>query len=210
VTNEFIFETQAVFVQYAIIVNNDGTIEAAAQAQAAGLQIFDITHEAKRTGSADLAHKRISREVHRIALGAGINRRMVKVDGKVQRETIVRFEFSPLVAIFDANGLFDANKFLRAVQFFDASIQQQIDERCSTAIHNRDFWRIDFNNNVVDTQARQGGVQVLYGRNPHVMLVHQTSTEHSITHRFGIGRKIYRWIQVGATIDDPGIGRRRA
>ena len=31
VTNEFIFKTQAVFVQYAIIVNNDGTIEAAAR-----------------------------------------------------------------------------------------------------------------------------------------------------------------------------------
>ena len=135
---------------------------------------------------------------------------MVKIDGEVQRETIVRFEFSPFVAIFDANGLFNANKFLRAVQFFDAGIQQQINERSSTPVHDRDFWCIDFNHNVVDTQTRQGGVQVLYGRNPHVMLVHQTSTEHSITHRFGIGRKIYRWIQVGATIDDPGIGRRRA
>ena len=45
VTHKFVFKTQAVFVQYAIIVNNDGTIEAAAQAQTTGLQIFDITHE---------------------------------------------------------------------------------------------------------------------------------------------------------------------
>ncbi|OUY61932.1 hypothetical protein BLK92_02905 [Klebsiella pneumoniae] len=42
------------------------------------------------------------------------------------------------------------------------------------------------------------------------MLINQASTEHGITHRFGISRKIYRWIQVGATIDDPGICRRRA
>ncbi len=36
VANKFVFKAQTVFVQYAIIVNNDGTIEAAAQAQAAG------------------------------------------------------------------------------------------------------------------------------------------------------------------------------
>ncbi len=73
---------------------------------------------------------------------------------KSKRETIVRFEFSPLVAIFDANGLFDANKFLRAVQFFDAGIQQQINERSSTTIHDRDFWRIGFSlTNVIDTGA---------------------------------------------------------
>src|SRR5690606_41772952 len=78
VTNEFIFKTQAVFVQHAIIVNNDGTIEAAAQAQTTGLQIFDITHETESTGTTDLTHKRISREVHRVALGTGINRWMVK------------------------------------------------------------------------------------------------------------------------------------
>ena len=116
VTNEFIFKTQAVFVQYAIIVNNDGTIEAAAQAQATGLQIFDITHETESTRAADLAHERISREIHRIALSAGVDRRMVKVDGEIQRKTIVRSELSPLVAIFDPNGLFDANKFLGTVQ----------------------------------------------------------------------------------------------
>ncbi|AHB71766.1 hypothetical protein P262_04777 [Cronobacter malonaticus] len=42
------------------------------------------------------------------------------------------------------------------------------------------------------------------------MLINQASTEHGITHRFGIGREVYRRIQVGATIDDPGICRRRA
>ena len=135
---------------------------------------------------------------------------MVEVDGEVQRKTIKRLEFSPFVAILDTNGLFDTHKFLRTVQFFNASVQQQINERCSAAIHDRDFRRIDFDNDIVDTQTRQGGIQVLYGRDPHVMLVHQASTEHSITHRFGISREIYRWIQVGATIDDPGIGRRRA
>ena len=151
VTNEFIFKTQAVFVQYAIIVNNDGTIEAAAQGQATGLQILDITHEAESTRTADLAHERISREVHRIALRAGINRRMVKVDGKIQRETIKRLEFSPLVAIFDANGLFDADKFLRTVQFFNTCVKQQVDEWSSTTIHDRDFRGVNFNNDVIDT-----------------------------------------------------------
>ncbi len=34
--NEFIFKTQAVFVQYAIIVSNDGTIEAAARGTGRG------------------------------------------------------------------------------------------------------------------------------------------------------------------------------
>eukprot|EP01083_Nonionella_stella_P018267 50955_1 len=125
--NEFVtvksLNEQAVFVQYAIIVNNDGTIEAAAQAQTTGLQIFDITHETERTRTADLAHKRISGEVHRIALVAGINSRMVKIDGEIQRKTIVRLKFSPLIAIFDTNSLFDANKFFGAVQLVDTGVK---------------------------------------------------------------------------------------
>ncbi|MNI78119.1 hypothetical protein D3C73_1344680 [compost metagenome] len=75
---------------------------------------------------------------------------MVKVDGKVQRETIVRFEFSPLVAIFDTNGLFDAYKFFGAVQFFNTCVKQQVNERSSTAIHDRDFRGINLNNDVID------------------------------------------------------------
>ncbi len=83
---------------------------------------------------------------------------MVKVDGKVQRKTIIRLKLSPFVAIFNANRLFDTHKFLGAVQFIDAGIQQQINERSGATVHNRDFRRIDFNNNVVDAQASQCGI----------------------------------------------------
>ena len=163
VTHKFVFKTQAVFVQYAIIVNNDGTIEAAAQAQTTGLQIFDITHETERTRTADLAHKRISGEVHRIALVAGINSRMVKIDGEIQRKTIVRLKFSPLIAIFDTNSFFNANKFLGAVQLVDTGVKQQVYKRSGAAVHDRDFRRVNFDNNVIDAQARESSIEVLYG-----------------------------------------------
>ncbi len=35
-----------------------------------GPQIFDITHKTEGTRTADLAHERIRREVHRVALAA--------------------------------------------------------------------------------------------------------------------------------------------
>ncbi len=52
------------------------------EAQAA--RTADIRYHAKTEGTrtADLAHERI-REVHRVALTAGIDRRMVKVDGEI-------------------------------------------------------------------------------------------------------------------------------
>ena len=76
---------------------------------------------------------------------------MVKVDGEIQRKTIVWLKLSPLIAIFDTNGLFDANKFFGAAQFFNTCIKQQINERSGTAIHNRDFRGVNFNNDVIDT-----------------------------------------------------------
>ena len=88
---------------------------------------------------------------------------MVKVDGEIQRKTIVRLKFSPLVTIFDANRLFDAYKFFGAVQLINTRIKQQVDKRSSTAIHDRDFRRIDFDNDIIDAQTRQSSVKVLYG-----------------------------------------------
>ncbi|CAH0274979.1 hypothetical protein SRABI106_03139 [Rahnella aquatilis] len=78
---------------------------------------------------------------------------MIEVDSEVQRETIKWFELGPLITVFNTHGIFDAQEFLRAVQLFNPCIHQQIDERCSTAVHNRHFRRIDFDNNIIDAQA---------------------------------------------------------
>ncbi len=135
---------------------------------------------------------------------------MVKVDGEIQLKTVVRRKFGPFVTIFNPDWLFDADKFLRRIQFFDACIHQQINKGGSATIHNRNFWRVHFHHDVIDAQTRKCCVQVFDCRNTHVMLINQASTEHGITHGFGISREIYRWIQVSATIDDPGISRRGA
>lgn len=76
---------------------------------------------------------------------------MVKVDGEIQRKTIVRSEFSPFIAIFNPNSLFDAYEFFGAVQFINTGIKQQVDKRSGTAIHDRDFRGINLNNDVIDT-----------------------------------------------------------
>ncbi|MND62346.1 hypothetical protein D3C80_536280 [compost metagenome] len=138
----------------------------------------------------------------------GVDRRVVEVDGEVQAEPVMRGQLGPLVAIFNTHGVFQTQEFLRRVQFFNAGIQQQEDERTGTAVHDRDFSSVNFDNDVVDAQPSQRGIKMLNGRNTHVMLIDQASTEHGITHGFCISRKINRWIQVSATIDDPGISRR--
>ena len=140
-THKFVFKTQAVFVQYAIIVNNDGTIEAAAQAQTTGLQIFDITHETERTRTADLAHKRISGEVHRIALVAGINGRMVKIDGEIQRKPLYGLN-SATIAIFDARTV-----SLMRTNFWRSSTRRYRRQAAGiqtggAAVRDRDFRRL--------------------------------------------------------------------
>ena len=75
---------------------------------------------------------------------------MVEIDGEIQRKTIIWLKFSPLIAIFDTNSLFDANKFLGAVEFVDTSIKQQVNKRSSAAVHNRDFRCVNFDNDVID------------------------------------------------------------
>ena len=86
---------------------------------------------------------------------------MVEVDSEIERKTVVRLNLSPLIAIFHANSLLNAHKFLRAVQLLNARIHQQIDKGRGAAVHDRDFWRIHFNNDVVDAQTGQRGVQML-------------------------------------------------
>lgn len=161
-THKFVFKTQAVFVQYAIIVNNDGTIEAAAQAQTTGLQIFDITHETERTRTADLAHKRISGEVHRIALVAGINSRMVKIDGEIQRKPLYGLNSAHLSPSSTRTVSLMRTNF-GAVQLVDTGVKQQVYKRSGAAVHDRDFRRVNFDNNVIDAQARESSIEVLYG-----------------------------------------------
>lgn len=178
--------------------------------RATGLQVFDVAHKPEGARAADLTHERLSREIKTIALRAGVDSRVVEVDGEVRAEPVMRGQLGPLVAIFNAHGLFQTQEFLRRVQLFDAGIQQQEHERTGAAVHDWDFSGVDFDDDVVDAQPSQRGVEVLNGRNTHVMLIHRASTEHGITHGFCISRKINRWIQVSATIDDPGISRRWA
>ncbi len=159
--------------------------------------------------AADLTHERLSREIKTIALRAGVDSRVVEVDGEVQWNPLcgtarpILSPSSPRTVSLDVEFLLPSSAL-----------------RCR---HPAARTRTDCAPSMIGISAASTSMTMLSMPNParaalrcstveirNVMLCHRVSTEHGITHGFCISRKINRWIQVKVTIDDPvlaGAGR---
>ena len=86
---------------------------------------------------------------------------------------------------------------------------QQEHERCRAAVHDRNFFGVDVDIKIVDTQAGAGRHQVFNGRNARaVLLEHRCQT--GITNGRSRRMDFHGLGQVDAGKDNAGIGRSRA
>src|SRR5690554_1573896 len=82
VLDELIVVAQATLVNDTILINHDGIIEATAQGEIIGAQVFKITHEAESPRPGNLLDEGSGREVHHGRLLLLFEDRVVKLDGK--------------------------------------------------------------------------------------------------------------------------------
>ena len=209
VLHELVFVAQAVLVQDPVIVEHDRVVEVAAERQVLRAHVFQVAHETEGAGAADFAQERRRREVHRGDLRAALEHRMVELDFKINFEAVVRVEARPLVAVLDLDALLDAHEALGRVLFLDAGRLQQEHEGTRAAVHDRHFACAQFDDEVVDAEARQRRHQVL-DRRDRAAFDGQAGAERGLADVSGLGRDVDRLVEVGAAENDARIRRRRA
>ena len=84
VAHELVVVAQALAVQHAELVQHDGVLQAAAQAEAGGAHRLDVLHEAEGAGARHFLHVRVAREVDHHVPVLGAEHRMREVDGEVE------------------------------------------------------------------------------------------------------------------------------
>ena len=207
--HELVLVAQAVLVEDAVVVEHDRVVEVAAEREVARAHVLEVAHEAEGAGAAHFAQERRRGEIHRRDLRAALEHRMVEFDFKVNLETVVRIEARPLVAVLDLDALLDAHELLRRVLLFDAGGLQQEHERARAAVHDRHFAGAQFDDHVVDAEARKRRHQVLDRRDLGAV-PHQGGAQRRLAHVLGARGDVHRFVEVGAPERDAAVGGRRA
>ena len=130
VAHEFVIKTQAVFVQDAVVVHNDGIVKTATQGQAVALQVFDVAQEAEGAGAADFADVAAAGEVEAGLVIAVAEDGVVEVDGKIEAAAGEGRESRPFVAFAYFYGFEDLDEALGGILLANARLLQEIDEGC--------------------------------------------------------------------------------
>ena len=158
--DEFVIVAQAVAVEYAVVVHDDGVVEAATQCQAAGAHHLDIAGEAEGTGSRNIADVTAAGHVERHALAGGIHRGVGEVDFELQAKAVVWLQSRPFslgaFAFTNLHRTQDANKLFGRALFHNARALQQVDERCRGAVENGYFFGRDVDVEIVQPQPGAG------------------------------------------------------
>ena len=120
----------------------------------------------------------------------------------------MRAETSPFVAFAHFDGVADMDEGFQRIQFADARLLQEVNEGGGAAVHSGDFRRVQFDSEVVDAEACEGGHEVLDGSDAHAVFVGKCGAELGIAHEFGVGREFDNGVKVGTAEADAAIGRR--
>ncbi len=207
--HEFVGVTQAVFVEHAELVQHDGVVHRTAQAQVALAHVFQVAHETEGTGARDFLDIGGGGEIDLRARLLGRNHRVVKLDGEAQLVAFIRGEAGDLVAFGDFHRLEHADEALRCVLLGDAGGLQQEHERTRGTIHDRQFGRGQFHDDVVHTQAGQRRHQVFNGLDLGVVAGEAGAQGH-FGDQVGTGRDFDDRVQVHAAEHDAMVDRSRA
>src|SRR6185312_15816914 len=209
VLDELILVAQAVLVQHPVIVQHHGIVHRAAQGQVCLPQDLDVAHEAEGARAADFLDVRRGGEVDLAVRGALGNDRVVEVDREADLESLERGETGPLVAVFHANRLADADETLGGVLLLDPGRLQQEHEGPRAAVHDRHFGRRQVHIGIVDAQPGHRRKQVLDRGHPR-LAVHQRGREPGVADVVLARVDIHRRLEVRTTEYDARIGCCRA
>src|SRR5690625_95692 len=102
-----------------------------------------------------------------------LDNRMVKLDGKVDAETVVWLKSGPAVPVANLHLLLYANKAFGRVLFGNAGRLDQKNKGAGAAVHDGHLGRAEINMNVVYAQAGQGRHQMLNGGHPNAIVINQ-------------------------------------
>ena len=208
--HELVFIAQAIGVEDAVFIHDDGVFQRTATRQAHAAQAFHVLHEAKGARARHVVHIRHVAEVDGGALHRAIDGRMIEFDEEVELEAVVRRQARPFLrvtlAVTHFHGLDDLDEFLRRLLLFHASLLQQVDEGRGGTIHDGNFFRIHVDVHIIDAQAGRSRHQMLHGRNPGAIL-DQHGSHARIAHGHGAGGKLDDGIEVDAAKHDARIDR---
>ena len=151
--HKLICRTQTFFVQNLITINDNGIIHGAAKRQTGLVHGFNLLRHAEGAGIDDICVKVTL--IKGQCVGLATNGAAIKVNLGFKYAFIVRHQLAIGVAIFDTNRLSDPHDATRHGQFANFSALDQFDKRLGAAIHNRHFSRINFNNRIINAQARK-------------------------------------------------------
>ncbi len=155
VLDEFVGIAKSILVEDAVVVDDDGIVEAPTQREALLAHRLDILHETKGASAADLLDERGRREIDTRLLHRAREQRVIKRDRERNLEAVVRLEPCPLTIVtVNLDGLADADESFGHILLNDARRLEQEHERAGAAIHDRHFSRADIDMGVVDAQSR--------------------------------------------------------
>src|SRR5690606_21290857 len=208
VLDEFVLVTQAVFVQYAILVHHNGIVHTATQSQVLRAQVFDIPHEAEGTRTADFLDEGSTGEVDTGGLASAAEYRMVEVDAEGHLEALDGHEGCRLAVLFHGHSTLDATELHVRVLFLGSRWLGQEHERTGAAFCGRYFRRTELHHGVVDTQAGHGRQQVLDGIHLDSIL-DQRGRHGGLADVLGPRRNLGHGVEISATEHDAAVHRRR-
>ena len=208
VPHELIGIAQAVFVQHPELVEHDGIVHRAAEAEVVLAHGFQVAHEAEGAGAADFADVVLGREVQLDPGQRVRDGRMVELDREAEAEPVKRFEPGQLVAVAHFHRLADTDEALGCVLFDDPGRLQQEHEWPGRTVHDRHFRCGQIDHGIVDTEAGQRRHQVLDGLHLDAVAA-QAGAERGLADQHCAGGQVHRRIEVDAAKGDPGVDRCR-
>ena len=206
--HELVGVAQAVVVEHAELVEDDGVVHRTAKAEVALAHELQVAHEAEGACAADLADVVPGRELHHRTRLRGGDRGMVELDGEVEPEAVIRLEARDLVAVAHLDVALDADEALGGILQHDPGRLQQEHERTRRAVHDRYLGRRQLDEDVVHAQPGQCRHQV-FDRHHLARTTGQPGAEHGLGDEFAVGGNFHHRIEVDAAEHDAGIDRRR-
>ncbi len=210
VAHELVGEAQRRLVHDAGGTDDDGIVHRAAFDQALLAQPLDILPEDEGARGGDLVLEGLRVDVEGGVLGA--QHRLVVLDREADAKAVVGQGEQLDIVLDQADRLLDLEVAYRRALAHDSGLLDAGDVVRAAAVGRlRGLVAVQFDDDVVEAEAGQGGQHVLH-RVDAVAVARERGVAKLLRHRrreVDVNGKIQRWIQIDAPEDDAGVGRRR-
>src|SRR5690625_193328 len=173
--DKLILIAQAIRIEYPILIHHDSVIQTAPTGQTGSAHGLHISGKAKGTCPRYGFDVGILTKIHLGKVGRGVDRRVLKINGKLQHKTFVGLQTGPLAilaaALLYLYGLEHTQKLFGCLLLLQPSTTQQIHKGAGTAIHDGYLLSSQIDMDIINPQTRKGGHEVLYRGDDHRALL---------------------------------------